>query len=121
MQRRNTNIPFLQSIDYLNHNPAVTKVLILDRSVMTYYSDKNVIKAFGQWWEQVFPDARTGQEVLPKIESLGVSHVLDVVSPDSGFQIPAGYPGLSLVFEAPNQRVYKVSGGAIVPQAAADR
>ena len=108
-QRRETNIQFVESFDCLNHDPGVTKLLILDPSVLAYYSDKDYIKPFGQWGEQVFPDARTAAEILPKLNELHISHILDVHSAISDFRVPPGYPGLSLVFERPGQRIYKVT------------
>jgi len=107
-QRREAYIPFVQSFDYLNHDPDVTKLLILDRSVPAYYSDKNYVKPFGQWDEQVFLEAATPAQILLRINALRVSHILDVQSTVSGFCVPADYPGLELVFERPGQRVYRV-------------
>jgi hypothetical protein len=109
-QRRETHIPFVQSFDYLNHDPQFTKLLILDASVPAYYSDKDYVKPFGQWGEQVFPDAATPAEILVRLNELHVSHVLDVQSTVSGFVVPTNYPGLVLEFERPGQRVYKVVG-----------
>lgn len=109
-QRRETHIPFVQSFDYLNHDPQFTKLLILDRSVPAYFSDKDYVKPFGQWGEQVFPDAATPAEILVRLNELHVSHVLDVQSTVSGFVVPTNYPGMVLEFERPGQRVYKVVG-----------
>ena len=110
-QRRRASIPYVESFDYLNHDPQVTRLLILDRSVVAYYSDKDYVKPFGQWGEQVFPDAATPAEILPKLNELHISHILDVQSTISGFRVPPDYPGLVLVFERPGQRVYRVVPG----------
>jgi hypothetical protein len=110
-QRRQASIPFVESFDYLNHDPQVTRLLILDRSVVAYYSDKDYVKPFGQWGEQVFPDAATPAEILPKLNELHISHILDVQSTISGFRVPLDYPGLVLVFERPGQRIYRVVPG----------
>jgi hypothetical protein len=107
-QRRKSSIPFVQSFDYLNHDPRVTRLLILDRSVLAYYSDKDYVKPFGQWGEQVFPDAATPAEILPKLTELHISHILDVQSTISDFRVPPDYPGLLLVFEQPGQKIYRV-------------
>jgi 4-amino-4-deoxy-L-arabinose transferase-like glycosyltransferase len=109
-KRRQMEIPFLSSFTYLNRDPSVTRLLILDRSVPAYYSDKNYLKPFGQWGEQVLPDAATPNDVLAKLSELRISHVLDVRSEISGFRVPSDYPGVILVFERPDQRVYKVTG-----------
>jgi hypothetical protein len=42
-QRRLQEIPFLESFDYLNRDPSVSKVLIADPFVPGYYSDKTYI------------------------------------------------------------------------------
>ncbi|HLG95891.1 MAG TPA: glycosyltransferase family 39 protein [Bryobacteraceae bacterium] len=106
--RHRKGIPFVESFEFLNRDPEVRKVLILDRSVPAYYSDKDYVKPFGQWGEQVLPDARRPEDVLKKVNELRVTHILDVESTISGFLVPPGYPGLRLVFERPGQRVYEV-------------
>ena len=106
---RAAEIPYLQSFEYLNETPEVSRVLILDRSVPPFYSDKDYIKPIGQWGELAIPDATTPMAVLQKIPELHVSHVLDVQSTVSDFCIPPNYPGLLLVFERPGQRIYKIA------------
>lgn len=107
-QRRQNFVPFVESFNFVNHDPLVTRLLILDPSVPAYYSDKDYIKPFGQWGELVYPDAPTPAEILPKIAELHVSHILDVQSTVSGFRVPPNYPGLALVFERPGQRIYRI-------------
>jgi len=106
--RQETEIPYWNSFNYINGSPEVTRVLFLDRSIPAYYSDKDYVKPFGQWWEQLYVDAATPRDILPKIEGLHPSHVLDVISAESGFQIPAHSPQYRLVFERPGQRIYQV-------------
>jgi hypothetical protein len=106
--RRSDKIPFVQSFDLLNQDPAVTRLLILDPSVPPYYSDKDYLKPFGQWGEQVVPDANTPSDVLDRLNELHVSHILDVGSSVSGFRVPQNFEGLVLIFDRPNQRVYAV-------------
>lgn len=107
-QRRLTKIPFVQSFDFLNRDPSVTRLLILDPSVPAYYSDKDYLKPFGQWGEQVLLDASTSLEVLAKLPGLHISHILDVQSSISGFRVPPNYPGLVLELNLPDQRIYRV-------------
>lgn len=107
-QLRHEEIPYFQSFEILNRDASVRKVLILDRSVTPYYCDKPYLKATGQWGEMVVPDAADVKHLLGRFHELGVSHVLDVSSDESGFRVPAGTPGLTLLFAAPNQRVYQV-------------
>lgn len=103
-----TEVVFVESFDYANHTDDVKRLLILDRSVPAYYSDKEYVKPFGQWGELVYPEIKTTAELLPRLRELGVTHVMDVESTIAPYQVPAGYPGLQLVFEVPGQRVYRV-------------
>ena len=108
--RRQTSIPYLPSFEYLNGQPSVRKVLILDRSVTPYYSDKDYAKPIGQWGERTLPGGPTGLQALElaREHKLNVSHVLDVNSEVSPFQVDPHLPGLALIFEAKNQRIYRV-------------
>jgi hypothetical protein len=107
-QQRQKWIPFRESFDYLNRDPAVRKVLILDRSVPPYYCDKSYLKPTGQWGEEVLPGGQNTGLILAQVHQLGISHVLDVQSEISGFQVPADAKGLTLVLDEPNQRIYRV-------------
>ena len=108
-ERRDALMPFWKSFEFINHDPSVTKLLILDPSVPPYYSEKHYLKPFGQWGEVVLPEARTPADVLAELSQLGVSHVLDVRSSVSGFRVPQNFPGVALVFEQPGERVYRVT------------
>jgi len=107
-QRRLQEIPFLESFDYLNHDPSVSKVLIADPYVAAYYSDKSYIKPLGRWGEETLPDAADLQKILAALPRLYISHVLDVKSPEGTFRLPDHPPGLALVFQRADQRVYRV-------------
>jgi dolichyl-phosphate-mannose-protein mannosyltransferase len=107
-QRAVAEIPYFAAFEFLNGTPAVQKVLILDRSVTPFYSQKPYLKPIGTWNEHTIPGIAVSIEALPQAHQLKISHVLDVVSPLSGFQVPAGFPGLTLVFDSANQRVYRV-------------
>lgn len=106
--RRAREIPYLASFRYLNSDPLVRKVLILDRSVPPYYSDKAYVKPVGQWGELTVPGVSTSLEALPYVHQLDITHILDVVSPVSGFQIQNPAANLVLVFQSENQRIYRV-------------
>ncbi len=108
-QRRLREIPFLESFDYLNRDPSATKVLITDPYVPAYYSDKTYIKPLGRWDEQTLPDAADLQKILPTLPHLRVTHVLDVAWPAGAFRLPDHPPGLTLVFQRDDQRVYRVN------------
>jgi hypothetical protein len=107
--QRQQHIPFLESFRFLNGEPSVQKVLILDRSVPPYYCARSYLKIIGQWKEQVLPEIQDAQDALAHLHELRVSHVLDVRSEISDFQVPANAPGLELVFERSNQRIYRVA------------
>jgi hypothetical protein len=107
-RQRQQHIPFLDSFRFLNSDPSVQRVLILDRSVPPYYCDKNYLKITGQWKEQVLPGIRDAKDALEHLGELRVSHLPDVRSEVSDFQVPANTPGLTLIFERPNQRIYRV-------------
>jgi 4-amino-4-deoxy-L-arabinose transferase-like glycosyltransferase len=102
-------VPFVESFDFLNSDPSVQRVLILDRSVPPFYCNKPYLKPVGQWGELVLPDAPDSTHILGRLGEFQVSHVLDVSSEVSSFRIPANAPNLTPVFAAPNQRVYRVN------------
>ena len=108
-RRRRIEIPFLASFDRLNANSAVTKILFLNPYVPAFYSQKDYIKPFGRWGEQVLPDAQTQADVLRMVRRLRVSDILDVRWPGGEFAVPPSTPGLTLVFEEDNQRIYRVN------------
>jgi hypothetical protein len=108
-QRRNKEIPFLESFEFLNREPSVRKVLILDRFVPSYYCDKDYIKPVGQWGERTLPGGPDALEALGRARDLNISHVLDVNSEIVPFQVKEKTSGLTLIFEAKNQRVYRVN------------
>jgi hypothetical protein len=107
-KRRATSVPWVDSFNFINHDSSVTRVLFLDRSVPPYYSDKNYVKPFGQYGELVYPDAPTAADILARLPALQVSHILDVQSTVSDFQVPANRSDLRLIFERPGQRIYEV-------------
>ncbi len=107
-KRRHAEIPYVESFDYLNDTPAVTKVLVLDPYVAAYYSDKAYIKPLGRWGEQTLPNATSLQAVLSQCHDLHVSHILDVFPEAGPLKLPENPQGLTLVFERENQRVYRV-------------
>jgi hypothetical protein len=109
-QMRQGTIPYLDSFNYLNREDGVRKVLILDRSVPPYYLDKDYVKPLGQWGELTLPNGETGSQAVELAinHELSVSHIFDVRSEVSEFQVRPETVGLSLVFEAKNQRVYRV-------------
>jgi len=101
-------IPYLASFDYLNSDASAKKILILDRSVPPYYLRKPYVKPVGQWGELTLPQILNSLEALPHVRELHVTHILDVVSPVSGFQIERPPSNFELVFQSTGQRIYRV-------------
>jgi hypothetical protein len=108
-ERRLRETPFVDSFDFMNDDPSITKVLITDPYVPAFYSDEAYIKPLGRWGEQTLPDATDLQKILPMLPSLRVTHVLDVAWPQGTLCLPDNPPGLTLVFQRPDQRVYRVN------------
>ena len=110
--RNHAEVPYLDAFDFLNHDSSVRKVLILDRSVAPFYSDKPYVKIIGQWGEHPLPNITSPQQalqVLPHLPDLdGVTHILDIQSDAAGFQVPQDNPCCTLVFSQQRQRVYRV-------------
>jgi hypothetical protein len=108
-KRKLTEIPFLESFRYLNRDSSVGRVLILDPSIPPYYLEKSYLKLLGKYGEQPQPEASSLREVLPELSEQHITHVLDVRSDERGFQVLPGNPeNLVLVFEANDQRIYRV-------------
>jgi hypothetical protein len=107
-QRRLREVPFLESFEFVNNNPSVTKVLILNLGIPAFYLDKTYIKPLGRWGEQTLPGATDPQKVLLLVPRLQVSHVMDLAWPSETFRLPDHPPGLTLIFERPGQRVFRV-------------
>jgi len=101
-------IPRFATFDYINREPSVRKVLILNKGIAAYFIDKPYIKPFGRWGEQTLPGATDVPKVMAQLASLHVTHILDVKSEDGSFQLPEHPSGLTLVFEQGDQRIYRV-------------
>ena len=107
--KKQREVPYFASFERLNATPDVQKVLIIDRSVPPYYLRKSYIKPVGQWGEQPLPGITTALAALSQARELQITHVLDVTSAISGFQIQnPPPPHLKLVFETSDQRIYRV-------------
>jgi hypothetical protein len=78
--------------------------------VPSFYSDKDYVKLEGDWGERTLAGGVDSSQALTRVlaHQLDVSHVLDVRSQLADFRIPPGTPGLTLVFEAKDQRIYRV-------------
>jgi hypothetical protein len=107
--RRYREIPFVESFDYLNAEPSVSKVLILNPYVAAFHIDKAYVKPIGRWGEQSLPNVTDSTQALSRLHSLHISHVLDAPRSGGSFEVPESSQGLTLVFERRDQRIYRVN------------
>jgi hypothetical protein len=107
-KRAQETIPFLESFRFINNDPSVRRILILDPTVPPYYSDKPYVKPVGQWGERTLPGGLNSDEALKHVGELRVSHVMDVQSEISSFKVASNTQGFTLVFESKGQRIYRV-------------
>ena len=101
-------IPWAAAFDYINNEPSVRRILVLNSGVAAYYINKPYLKPFGRWGEQTLPGARDVPEVMAQLPSLHVTDILDVKSDDGLFELPDNSPNLTVVFETPDERIYRV-------------
>lgn len=106
-QRLRTEESFAAGFDYINSNPSVSKVLILDPAAPEYYCDKDCFKPVGSWGETVV-NASDINSVLAQLKALRVSHVADFKEKGRTFRLPPDPPDLTLVFERSDERIYRV-------------
>lgn len=106
-KRERDEIPFLDSFRYLNRGPSVTKVLVLNPRVPTYYLDKHYLKPIGRWGEHALPESDDLEEILRELPGLQISDILDVQLDGSPFRLPEHPKALTLVFEQAGQRIYR--------------
>ena len=108
---RQREVPYLDAWEYLNREPLVRRVLILEEFAPNYYLTKDYVKIRGALGERPVPGLETTAQAITLLDHLGVTHVLDVVPPDwslrTGFQIGSN-PNLRLVFQSDRARVYEV-------------
>jgi hypothetical protein len=106
-KRRDQQTTFAASFDYINREPSVKKVLILNPGIAAYFIDKPYIKPFGRWGEQTL-GATNLPEVLSLLPDLHATHILDVKGEDGNFALPEHPSGFTLVFEHGDQRIYRI-------------
>lgn len=107
-RRRQEETLCAAAFDYVNGEPSVKGVLLLDPGIAPYFIDKPYVKPFGVWGEQTIPGATDVPEVMAQLPNLHVTHVFDFRWPGGTFHLPGNPPGLTLVFERENQRIYRV-------------
>ena len=108
-KRRQTEVPYISSFEYLNKESSVTRVLVLDPFVPTYYLDKDYVKPIGRRGEESVQQVFSPSELPDWLPSLNISHVLDVRAKSNSFAIPQKTSHLILVFEGRDERVYRLN------------
>ena len=107
-QRTREETPFFDSNEFINEEPSVKRVLILDRYISAYFIEKDYVKPFGRWGEEIFPGTMSAKQVMEQLPSLHVTHILDVEDGGEPVSLPENLPGLEIVFEQRGQRIYRV-------------
>jgi hypothetical protein len=102
------NTPTADGFDYINGEPSVGKVLILDRGTAPFFINKPYIKPFGVWGERTIPGADNVTEVMSKLPSLHMTHIFDRKQEDGNFCLSSHPEGLTLVFERADYRIFRV-------------
>lgn len=108
-QHQHEGTPYFDSFEFMNSEPSVKRVLILDPHVAAYFVEKEYMKPFGRWGEQTVPGASNVEQVMEQLPTLQVTHILDVKHDGGPFSLPENPPGLALVFERADQRIYRVN------------
>jgi hypothetical protein len=108
-KRWHTETACADSFDFINREPSVKKILILEPEVAPFFIDKDYVKPFGQWGEQSVPGATNVPEVMALLPNLGVTHVLDCKPPGGTLQLLQVPSTLTLVFERAGQRIYHLN------------
>jgi hypothetical protein len=106
-QRISREVPFLESITYLNSDPSVKKILVLAPRFPTFYLQKSYLKPLGRFGEESFPGVRDITADPRCLVVIGITHVLDVRVDDNDFRISNRPGNLALVFEREGQRIYR--------------
>ncbi len=112
-QRIAHEVPYVDSFEYLNENPAVKKVLVLAPRFPTFYLRKHYLKPVGRFGEQSIPGAHDTAKLLQNATAMGITHVIDVrvddkESPVQDFVLQDPPPNLRVIFQREDQRIYQV-------------
>jgi len=99
--------PRAATFAFLNRDPSIGNILILNDGIAAYFLDKPYIKPWGRWGEQTLGVA-TAPQVMALLPELHVTHVLDAKDIHGAFRLPDHPPGLTLVFAHGDERVYRV-------------
>jgi hypothetical protein len=107
-ERKAQDIPFVDSLAYLNGEEKVKKVLVLAPRVPTFYLKKDYLKPIGRFGEQTVPEGNNFEQLEGKLRAYGITHIMDVRLEGNDFRVPKSARGLELVLEREDERVYRV-------------
>lgn len=114
--RRATEIPFRETLDLINRDPAVRRVLLLTKWPPGYYLEKPYFKVAGHFGESPHRDAPNYDRALAHAADLGCTHVLDIRDVREGWHVWQPDSALSRIGEWPDARLYSVgSAGPNTP------
>ena len=107
--RRRAEIPFVDTIDYINRDPSVASVLVLEPRFPVFYLEKPYLRPIGRFGEQVLPSVADPTQLLSQLPALKISHVIDAHLEGASFHVATNAKDLTLVFQREDQRIYKAS------------
>ncbi len=108
-KRKHEEVPFLESFEFLNREPSVKKVLVLEPRMPVYYLDKDYLRPVGRFGEKSLPEGNDLKALLSELSQLHISHVTDVKMDGKAFRLPDQPQGFSLVYQLEDQRIYAVN------------
>lgn len=104
--RRQRDIPYYSALNFVNHTPEVTNILLLTKWVPGYYLQKPYVKTVGQYGNLPFPDIPSTAAALAELPRWGASHVID--TSNDGWSISPQDPRFEEVFAGDQARVYRI-------------
>ncbi len=108
-KRKHEEVPFLESFEFLNREPSVKKILVLEPRMPVYYLDRDYLRPVGRFGEESLPEGNNLKMLLSELSNLHISHVVDVKLDGKTFRLPDQPQGLSLVVQLEDQRIYAVN------------
>jgi len=108
-RRRHEEVPFLETFEFLNREPSVKRILVLEPRMPVYYFDKDYLRPVGRFAEESLSAGNDLNALLSELSQLHISHVVDVKMDRKTFRLPDQPQGLSLVYHVEDQRIYAVN------------
>jgi len=109
--RHRRDIQYADAFRFVNARTDVRKILVLDRHLAPYFLDVPYLKPVGHWGERTLPGGPSASDVLREPCAFGVTHVLDVRSDLSNFQVAEADSRFAREFTSEDARVYALHCG----------